>query len=305
MLQRIKLKYVLSAFVLLLVFLAGSEVLRNRKGDQSFKTRLIHFSPDEVTSLSLRSRQMNGEPLRMERHDDQWLVWYRNVSYRANTEALVAMIGEIQELKANGLAGNQSNAWNQFEVSDSLSTHVEVYTGKKKVADLYIGKIQYLPPQTLNTYVRLSGDNKTYTVEGFLSMTFNKELADLRNNTLVDSPSEQWMRLSFAYPGDSSFVLQSENGVWRIGQELADSSELAAYLKTISKLSSRELSLSKEASNPICSLTIEGNNLPAPIVLTAYDQGGTIIGSSLNPETFFNDPDLFSRVFVSQDAFNR
>jgi hypothetical protein len=304
MLQKIKLKYVLVAFIVLLAWVATNEILSNKKGDKSFKTGLIHFSPDEVTSLNLKPRQMAGETLRLERHADQWLVWYNNISYKANSEALAAMIGEIQNLKANGLAGSQNNVWDQFEVSDSLATHVEVYTGKKKVADLYIGKIQYLPPQTLNTYVRLAGDKKTYTVEGFLSMTFNKELADLRNNTLVDTTTDHWIRLSFAYPGDSSFVLQHENGDWHIGQEAADSSAVTTYLNTISKLSSRELSLLKDVSNPICSLTIEGNNMPDPIVLTAYNNNGeTLIGSSLNPETVFNDPDLFSRIFISRKSF--
>jgi len=303
MLQKVKLKYMLVTFMVLLALVATNEISRNRKGDKSFKTRLTLFSPEEVTSLVLKPRQMNGETLRLERQADQWLVWYKDVSYKANSEVLASMIGEIQNLKANGLAGNNQSAWSQFEVSDSLASHVEVYTGKKKVADLRIGKIQYLPPQTLNTYVRVAGDKKTYTVEGFLSMTFNKELSDLRNNTLIDTTTDQWMRLSFAYPGDSSFTLHRENGAWHIGQQVVDSAAVTSYLNTISRLSSRELSLWKETSNPVCSLTIEGNNLTAPIVLTAYDKGEKLIGSSLNPETLFNDPALFSRVFVSRNKF--
>jgi hypothetical protein len=241
------------------------------------------------------------------------------MKFNADESAVKYMLDNLVSLKAIRLAARDKSEWKEYEVTDSASTRVQVMTGNKIVADLYIGKFTYQQPKnanqysrqqgTLTSYVRVSGDNAVYALDGLLGMSFNRQASDFRNRVVIKSDYTIWNKLSFSNPG-GSFNLIKQNEKWLVDGILADSAAVVKYLNSIQYLSNSNFIDHPvlEKTEPDYTLSIEGVNIQNSIKIKAFRTDTTnmyALTSSLNEGTYFSGKQsgLLTKIFVDRNSF--
>jgi hypothetical protein len=285
-----------------------SQVISYNKGERNFKRLLFDTDTTKISSITIKTKLAKQE-LELVKDGKDWNVSDKGKTYKVEKSTIRSMIMEIYNMRAERLAAIDKSEWNTFQVTDSLATHVKVKQGNKVVADFLVGKFSYSQnPQKFNTFIRLSKENEVYAVDGFLAMTFSKQLNDVRNKALVSLSSAQITKLSFKYPADSSFELVKGKNGWTINGQEADSAKAAGYINNLAYISGNEfVSDSIKSGLRIYSLKIEGNNF-SPVEISANTADTTnkyIITSNINPDGRFSgiSSDLTNRIFVSKKRF--
>ena len=291
-------------FFALLVVVAVVEMIDTRKGDRTFRDVLVDVPPGEVSMIQVIPRALGGETVTLVKENEKWMIESEVQKFNANQSLPGSMISELNNLKPESVVATQKSQWGQYEVTDSLGTRVKLFGGGELLSDLIIGKFNFnQQTRKLTSYVRLAEDKEVYGVDGFLSMTFNRDVASLRDQTVINSVRSNWTKLTFSYPADSSFVLAKTGDTWYIGGVPADSADVAGYFSGISNLNDNNFYNEKPTGQPTHALVIEGNNMDMPVRITGYSQqsGNYIIGSNLNEGTFFNSKELAEEIFISRN----
>ncbi len=301
MFRKINSKILVSIFVVLLALVVLFELMDSRKGNRTFKSDLVQATVDNVTSIELFPKAVNGNLIKIYRENDVWKVESEGKKYNADGSAAIRMISELDEMKPKSVAATGKDRWEQFEVTDSLGTRVKLMNGDKTLADVVIGKFAFSQPRNTTSYVRLSGDKEVYGVDGMLAMSFNRNIDAFRDRTIIKSNKNDWTKLTFSYPADSSFVLEKRNDKWMIGDMQTDSAKVVQYFNKIANLSDGSFANQKPVIAPTHHLTIEGNNMMQKVEVVGYfsDPDNFVLESNLNPDTWINSKTTAEKVFVS------
>lgn len=294
-------------FIVFMVLLVLVVVLFSRKEgyrERSFDRQLIQVETENISKIRLYPKVMNGESFDIENENAGWKLVKNKQSFKANNSQIEGMLSTLKNLEAKSIVANSKERWEHYEVSDSLASRVQLFDDNKVVADLYIGKFQFVQPRGMFSYVRPEGSKETYKVEGFLGSTFNRKLNDLRDKTLIDDRIANWKQLSFDYPGDSSFVLSKSNDIWMLGNVPADSAAVAAYINKLKVQNANSIyDEAVEVAANTYRLTIERENLEAIQLTVKSVNGEKVLSSSENEGVWFNDDTKIKTIFVSQSTF--
>lgn len=322
MFNKLNTKVLIGIFAVLLLFTLLA-ILRNKSQstasrDRTFKSELTDFDSSAVNKLIIYPKN-KSESIELSKVDNNWLVSIGETKYNADPNAVKGMLGNLVDLRATRIAANNKSQWAKYEVTDSAATRVKAYAGKKVVSDIYIGKFSYQQPKNPNpymqqqgkmtSYVRLEKDKEVYAVDGFLSMTFNRQPNDFRNRVLVKSLKDQWTKLNFTGPSEI-FNLIKQGTSWMIDGLETDSATTVKFLNSLAGLYSSDF---VEASvlvseKPSYTLTIEGENMTAPIKVYAYKADTSnqyAISSSMNKGSYFSGgkSGLFEKTFPTKESF--
>jgi len=124
----------------------------------------------------------------------------------------------------------------------------------------------------------------------------------------VKSQKERWNRLTFMRQ-EETFSLTKQGENWTVGGLMADSATVAKYLSAIAWLSNSDfIDYNGDTSTPSHTVSIEGENMSAPIKIFAFvadTANQYAITSSMNENTYFsgNKSGLFDKIFVSKEHF--
>ncbi len=319
MFKKITVKNLSFVFIFLLILVALILLVDEKKGKRTFRTDLFNADTTEVTTIIIYPRLDQDNPLTLAKAEPDWLLKSGQKEYAADPGMTKEILRTLNDLKASRVAATDKERWKEFEVDDSLSTRVLVKKGRKTVSSLYIGRFSYRMPKNTNpndyynqqpkisTYVRVGDEKFVYVVEGFLSMIFNRNLNDFRNKVIIRSNRNEWNKITFTYPGDSSFSLIKEKGTWSVDGIEIDSARAEEYLSSVTWISSEDFVDDQKpgSDKPDLSLKIEGDNMVSPIVISAFTADtthGCLIRSSMNKEAYFSGKQsgLADRIFISR-----
>jgi len=297
-------------FILLLLAAIAVQINKNKKGERSFKAELLEFNTEEVVSINLQKQSADEQSFKIILENEKWVLKADDKSYDADTDLIENMINELAELKAIQKVAARKDKWGNFDVTDSTGIRVIVNNDKKVIGDIYIGRFSYNQnTRKPKTYVRLNNEKDVFAVEGYLSMTFNRDLNGLRNKSLFRGNKNDFTRITVHYPADSSFTLIKEETGWMVNGMPADSAQTISYLESLAYLTGSEfvdnIDASELSGSPI-SIIMEGNNMtPVEINARRMDAGNTILVSNANPKSVFNGDvgDLFNKIFVGPGKF--
>lgn len=302
----------IAVFAILLLAVIAVQVNKNKKGERSFKAELMEFNTDDVVSLSLQTKPGKENLLNISLENGNWVILANNKSYDADPDLVKNMINALSGLKAVQKVAASKDKWQSFDVTDSTGVRVTVNSKNKVLGDLFIGRFSYNQnTRKPKTFVRLNKENDVFAVEGYLSMTFNRDLNSLRNKAIYRGNKNDFSKITLKYPADSSFTLSKEDTGWMINGVTADSVQVSNYIASLAYLTGNEFRDDVEAnllaSAPF-SLTLEGKNMSTvEIKAVRYDDdGSTAIVSSANPNSVFNGNvgDLFNKIFVGPGNFS-
>ncbi len=298
-------------FAVLLIAVIITQISKSRKGERSFKSDLMEFAAEDVASIDLYTKANNFKPFSILNNNGEWTIKQDEKEYPADSDLINNMIHELSGLQAIQKVAAKKDRWDEFDVTDTTGVRVVVNSNKKVIGDVFIGRFSYNQnTRKPKTFVRLNKDNDVYAVEGYLSMTFNRDISGLRNKSVFRGNRNDITRINVTYPADSSFTLIKEDSTgWMIDGMPVDSTNISNYLGSISYLTGSEfrddIDPVSMASSPY-TVVIEGKNMSSVEIKGMLDpEGKSLVLSSANKSTVFDgrSGDLFNKIFVAPDHF--
>ncbi len=288
--------FVVLALVTALVFLTDTG-----KKERTFRKDLVAIDTAKVNEIIIYPKSQNGKEVKLVKESDGWKVVLENGKKAPVLKNKVkGMFSQLLAVKPNRLVAREKDKWPAYEV-DSTATRVVVMEGGKKTLDLVIGRFNFKQPRSMSTYVRLFNDTDVYEVDGFLSMSFNRGANDFRDNVVINGNYKKWNRLIFDYPADSSFQMTKVKNRWTAGVEILDSAKTEQYLRKIAHINNSKFDDNinpEKLGEPVYTLTIEGEDGKNIIVSAYVDSSKSVVTSSQNPGTYFNDKKLVEKIFI-------
>ncbi len=303
-------KLLIYILLILLAAVVVNQIIKSKKGERTFKSELLSFSADDVKSLSIFTKENKFEEMKLIRNGDDWRISFAEQEYSADGDMASNMANDLGKLKADRLVANNKDKWTDFDVTDTTGVRVIVNGDKDVLCDVFIGRFAYdQNSRKASTYVRLNGEKDVYSVEGYLSMLFNRDVNGFRNKSLFRGNQNDLTKLSFQFPGDSAFTLSKVEDKWMIGDMPADSVKTATFLTGISYLVGTDFVDAFDINAPDFhnySVSLDGENM-STVVLTGYrnESGNSVLTSSQNPGSMIDasNGDLFEKVFLGPGYF--
>jgi len=324
MFRKLNLKtLVIILAVLVAIYLIATMVGGN---DRTFRSEIVNVDTANVTDIYISILKDKAEiNLKKTGGSDNWEVSSAGNNFVADPNIVKNILAQFSEMKPERIAATSKDKWAQFEVSDSTGTHVILKDGNSELANVWIGKFSYSQPPAqaqqqnpyqqqqrgkMTSFIRVNKEDEVYAVEGFLKMTYQKDINSFRQKSLVNVNKDDLTRLVFNYPGFSTFTLTKNDTKWMINGVMADSAKTVKYLTKIAKLSSSDFlpASTSKTSEATYKLTVEGNNF-SPVEIKAFPAADTlvkfVVTSSANSGAEFNGGKgkLFEKIFVDQTEF--
>jgi hypothetical protein len=312
-----RILYILAGLIVLLALTVMVKVPRERA---SIRSKLVEIDTARVNKIILTPRMNEGASFEFIKKSGRWIIQQGNIVAAPEKDVVQNILMEVQDIKPKSLEAVDRAKWKDFSVTDSLAIRVQFLDEKeKKLADLMIGRFDYSQANNQyvrsnpngiqgTSYVRLSNEKKVYGVDGFLSLSFSGKFNDYRDRSFLSVSKNDVIKISFMLPSDSSFILSKKDSVWYAGSTITDSLATADYLNGLRYINGEEFRDNfKPAGNPVCELSVEGNNLLS-ISVKCYNgdkENEYILNSSLNPDAYFvsRKDGIFDKLFKSERYF--
>ncbi len=295
--------YFIVLVVLIGIFLLVKYVFVN-KPNSNFDMNQLSIDTANVASISIKQPKDN-EPIKLSKENGIWKASQGNQSYDADDNSIKGILGVLNELKIQNIAGTTEDKWKDYQLTDSAATDVQIFdAGGKLLKDIYIGKFTYKQNNSPygqmygqnnisgSTYVRLSSGPESFIVNGFIPMSFNRDLNSFRNQMVAKIDKNNVDHIKFDYTADQSFELtKTDSALWMIDQkDTADFNKVSQYLSMMAMYRHMQFDDNfRPNDEAMCTLTYEGKNMqPTTIRVYQKDSVDYIVNSSQYPKTFFS-----------------
>lgn len=310
-------KYLLVAFVILIVLFVFVKFYKSAKSERTLRADIVQIDTAAVTKILLYPESDKGQEVVFIKEGSNWKVSDGKISAETQKNAVKGIIAQLADIKAKRLAARTKDKWAEYKVNDTTATRVKVYQGEKEKLNIYIGKFTYQQSNDPygqggvigTSYVRLAGEEEVYAVDGFLTFSFNQTFNKWRNQTLIRFKASDVTKLTFRYPGDSSFVAELKDKKWTVNNQAVDSTN---FMNFLSALGNKNASVFDDNFTPLGNsqyqLSIEGNNM-SNITVDAFEKSKDVfaINSSVNPKSWFlsDSKGVFIDVFKGKKFFTK
>lgn len=302
-------RLLLIIFLVLLVAVVANQLIKSSKGERSFRGDFIEYTADEISKISILTKNNSGGVIDLFREDTAWKVTQNGKKYPADRDMAAGIVEELAAMKPDRLVANKKDLWKDYDVTDTSGVLLTVFGPKKSKTELIIGRFSYnQATRKPSTFIRLKKENEVYAVEGYLSMTFNRDVNGLRDKSIFRGNKNDFTRLSLAYPGDSSLTFTKEESKWLCNGQAVDSTRMAQYLSGLGYLYGtdfRDDFTPSGFSGTTFTLTIEGINMRSLEIKAFKDASGIAVNSSENRETYFagDKGGLADKIFRGRSFF--
>jgi hypothetical protein len=216
---------------ILVVLAIATYFVLHRPGEQSStgSTGNVLADYDSSTVDKIEIRSSTGTVI-VEKQEGTWFVT-SPVHFRADSNAVVAILSQGKRIGLKDLVSSNPEKQHVFQV-DSTGLLVRISEKGVQRAAFRVGKVS---TSFSESYVRRENSNDVYLADGFLSGTFNRQPKDLRDKTIFRADINTIKEVKFQY-GDTTFALQFQDTVWRIGNDAASDTPVRTFLSTLSNL---------------------------------------------------------------------
>jgi hypothetical protein len=275
----------------------------SKQSERTLRTDIVQIDTSQVSSILLYPSSGQGAELKFQRSGDSWSVSNGEITAAADLRSVNSTLGELQGLSTEQLVARSRDSWTEYSVTDSLGTRVVVKEGSKTTLDLVVGRFHYQPPPQNSynpyaqnrvsgkTYVRLSGEDEVYSVEGFLAMSLNQNFERWRDQAVTRINTSRLSKIIYDYPADSGFVAEkTDAGNWLVGGLMADSASMATFLNSLGRKSHSGFSDGfQPAGEADYRVSFEGDNMkPQQVSAFVRNDSMLVLHSSINPESWFS-----------------
>jgi len=296
--------WIVFAVLLIAVILIFSS--ESTKKERSFRKEIVTIDTSSITSISLYPKSKNGQEVKLLLDGDNWKVSGENTqTYSVPQNKIDNLINQLLAIKPKRVASKSKSKWREYQV-DSAATRVVVNEDGSEALDLIIGKFAFQQPRSMSTFVRLNDENEVYEVDGFLDMTFNKDVNSFRNETIVKSDKNNWQKLTFFYTEGESFELIKVENSWMLEGSATDSAKTEKAMNSLARLTNTSFvdkSPDEILPQQTSKMVIEVADSD-PIEIIGYKNATKyIVHSSQNPENYFDGNSIGEKIFLMKQAF--
>jgi len=263
--KKLNTKILIIVLVVLAAVFALSRIFRSPGLEGNLRKTLVSVDTAKVTEVRIQPASNRTLEVKLIKEGKNWNVVSDKQKSVTDIGSVKSMLGQLLDLRIQRIASRKKEKWETYNVADK-GTHITVYAGSKKVADMNVGKTGFVQNGAgryggAYTYVRLSDENEVYTVDGFLESLFNRTYNDWRNKAFLRVNRDDITKLTFKYPADSGFVVSKKDSVWFVGSEKADLSKTQNFIGqlTFKNLNDFADSFVAPGSAPF-TLLVEGKN---------------------------------------------
>lgn len=288
--------------IVLILLLGGfvlSRVFRSPSLERNLDEHLLTLDTSKISAIHINPASERGE-IKLVRADKRWEVQQHQSKARVEVSQVKNAMASLREIHPERVVTRKKEKWADYKV-DSTGTRVKVYTGTNDAVEFWVGKTTGGA-----TTLRLEGDEDVYEVKESLDRNFNKRFDAWRDKTFLKVESEKISRITFKYPGDSSFVVERNNGKWNINNVAADSSKVTTYLNRFRSQTLSEFAnyfTSPESPEYLVTLS---NDSATSLTLRGWNTDGKwVVTSSLQDDVYFSTTDnsLMNSLFAGKDSF--
>lgn len=312
-----RLIYILAALVVVLIL---TLLLKVPGKNATLRSNIVEFDTAAVDKIIMIPKPAEGEPFEFVRNKGRWTIGQGEIISRPVEWAVPNILDQLVSLRPKSLEAVDESKWEEFELTDSLATRIKLLSSKGKIlADLMIGKFTYSQSQNPynpygggnvegTSYVRNYGEKEIYSVDGFLAINFSGTFSDWRDKSMIRCNREDLYKITYTYPGNSSYTLIKDNNKWYANNMEADSVIVTNYLTILSRADGQEfMDGYTPDKDPLFLVNAEGNNL-TNFTIKCYEgeeEGKYILNSSLNPDVYFlNEKEtVLNDIFVPWSHF--
>jgi hypothetical protein len=308
--------------VYILVIVTGIYALvkfyQHKFTDNTLMVNLVNIDTSKVTKILLYPLSEGRNEIKFFKDGKEWKINKGKITADPETNSIQGLLTVLLEAKTQRLASRDKSKWSEYNLTDTTATQVKVYEGDKLTLDMLVGKFSYQPSDdqyskmyggggTGTTYVRLTNENEIYAINGFLAFSLNRQFNTFRNQSFIKLDRPAVNKLTFRYPGDSSFVVILTDKQWMVGDQKADSLKVAEYLNLMANKNASSFDDNFVPSlNPQCQLTFEGKDMKT-VTVDAYirNQSDFMLNSNHNAKSWFSSgyKGIYSDVFKNKKDF--
>jgi hypothetical protein len=297
-------KLILILVVLLGIYLLARFLSGNR--ESTFDPQIVAVDTAAVTEIRLNPKSEEHQEIVLKRGSSGWTATMGDRTVSTPYAKVQGVLGQLSSIMSERVVSKSKEKWAEYEVDDTGS-RVQVFNGKKQVADFVVGTFKFdQARRSASSYLRSSDEDAVYLVDGFLSMSFNQGFNTFRNNTLIKVNREDVREVAVVENGLKTAVSKGalDSHWYRNGMEQLDSTKAAQYIGQITNVMGSEFVDSPATGDPVKSFEISANNQMTPLRVDCYLQADStkpfVLHSSANPEAWFasDSSGIYQRIFV-------
>ncbi len=305
--------------LIILVLIYAGIKLGNYKPEKNFDSTSLAIKDTAQIAKIYISSQSEPDGVYVIKNKGKWIVKKDSKHATADINMIASMLSELANLNIESVVATSPDKWKDYELTDSAATIVKLFDQNgNTIREYYIGKFRFKRTQTPNgmgtngtpyTFVRTGASNDVYLVKGMLSITFNRNFNNLRNQMIAKLVKNDVNKINFTMP-DSGYYLVKKDSAWLInGKDSADFNKVDSYLNSVGWLSDSHFDDNfVPKKGPIYTVTYQGKNF-TPITIRIYqkDSLNYVVNSTYNPESYFVTlkEHLVDRLIKQKDYFNK
>ncbi len=297
---------------LIFLALAAIYILRKTLGKpevRSIPEYLVQIDTSSVDKILLTPKDKSGDPVELVKENGVWNASNGQKTVVANPGSIKNLLSALGEIAPKQLVSKNPERWLDYEVTPETASQVECYAGSKKKTGFYVGRFNFdQATRTATSYMRMDDEDDIYSVDGFLSMSFNQDFSNFRDKQLTKAKSTDVERLTLTSDNDELSIEKSISGQW-IDQAAMplDSAKTANYVNTLMLTSGTEFDddFNSDAFSPAEKLEILLNNGQTVTFSVYEDETGLqkpfILHSSDNKDAWFRSDSagIYKRVITN------
>lgn len=274
------------------------------------KSKVLDVETDNLFKIFVNSKNQVDTLIK---ENNDWFIFKDGKNISARTSDLNTIIDQLSNLKIDRLVSNSNENWEKYELTDSLTTLVEMFESNNSSTKIYFGKTDldnvnnsqnYNPGaqnQLPKSFIRMNQDNRIYQISGYYGLMFSMGVNSFRENELIDMDSIASIEINQNDSVGKSFTFNDSVWVSSTNKPL-DSLKFDTYLNYISKLSLSNFyddsNLNKEYSSKLKIVSKQNKE----VSLYAYQDSVSldfVVTSSENLNNYFrlNDNQEYSKIF--------
>lgn len=284
------------------------------KKETVFQANLIAVDTAKVSAVLVSNNPYHPSELSFFRENQAWIISTEQIPIKADPAQIQELLQKVRAVKTNKVIAKDRKSWKIYSVDNTQGIRVRLYAEKTLLEDFVVGKSEVDPQtQTPISYLRFTGENEVYAVEGNIGAAFSQNFTNARSRLILQiAPSLEITELEYQLPDTTWQFTQTPEG-WKSGAWRLDSLTMLRYLQGLRQISGDrfaddfdEVQGSKYLYQI---LTIHVKEVEEPFVLTCYRdttaQMPFVIHSSQNPEAFFasDSVGIYHNIFKNVNNF--
>ena len=288
-------------FVLLGIWLLKNVVFTG-SSDRSFRSTLMQVDTASVDQMIFMPKGKDSTNIELKRAGSGWKATKGSIEVDAVANRVQSILGQLTDIPTKRLISKSSDRHIDYEVTEDAGKIVELYSKGKLIEKIIFGRFNFnQSTREATSYARLGDEDDIYSVDGFMSMSFDVDFNSFRDRQLLNinqsdvkglQLSDQSITYSFSMPSQGNWLLDNTTPL--------DSSQMATYLSGLANVSGNDFNDNfTPTSQPIKSLEITADNSIGNIKLDCFSgDSGFIIKSSTNTAFFASDSSgIFQKIF--------